>query len=429
MSSGAAGVRPQPRVCSLLPSATEMLCFIGGAHLLVGRSHEDNYPECITHLPVLTGQTTTFTTAAAVNQQVSQSLASGQSLYTLDIERLRALQPDVILTQDICNVCAIDLPTVEKAALQMDPQPRVVSLNPLCLEDVLRNLIQLGDAVGLQAEAEQALARLQSRAAAVDRLVEEASAGKGTGTGSASRPNTAFIEWSDPLYVGGHWTPQLIQRAGGHHPLNSPHGHKDSAEQCQGHSNNGAGKSFPIPSEKLVQSDPDFVVICCCGLKLPETRREASRLQAQPWWKDLRAVKAGKVALVDGDAMFNRPGPRLIDALEWLAATFHGLADLVPRDFPVEWLPPNSWTSLEGAPSEAAEAAARARIEEVHRTAVRKKELTYEDPETGYTVFTQLQGIQRGYCCGSGCRHCPYNHMNVPPERKPFVKPPITCDM
>ena len=138
------------RVISVLPSATEMLCHIGGGHLLVGRSHEDNYPECITHLPVVTGQLTEFTTAVDVDRQVSSALSSGQSLYTIDEPLLISLQPDVILTQDICAVCAIDLQTVERLAARMSPRPRVVSLNPLGLDDVLDNLLQVGEAVGMQ---------------------------------------------------------------------------------------------------------------------------------------------------------------------------------------------------------------------------------------------------------------------------------------
>lgn len=151
------------RVVSVLPSATEMLCLIGGEHLLVGRSHEDNFPQSITHLPVVTGQRTTFTTPAEVDSQVSAALAQGQSLYTLDAPLIAELCPDVILTQDICKVCAIDLQTVERLAARMSPSPKIVSLNPNSLEDVLENLLQLGDAVGLEAEARVTKASLQAR--------------------------------------------------------------------------------------------------------------------------------------------------------------------------------------------------------------------------------------------------------------------------
>jgi len=393
------------RVASVLPSATEMLCFMGGGHLLVGRSHEDNYPAEITHLPVLTGQRTAFTTAADVDRQVSSALSAGQSLYTLDVPQLKSLRPDVVLTQDICAVCAIDLPTVERVAAELEPRPDVVSLNPLNLEDVLTNLTQLGAAVGMAAEASAALSGLRQRIAAVDERVAAWRARPGAG----GAPSVAFVEWPDPIYVGGHWTPELIARAGGRHPLNPSRG----AE--------GAGKSFPVPSENLLESDPDLVVLCPCGLGLEATRQEAAKLQRAPWWQSLRAVREGRVALVDGDAMFNRPGPRLVDALEWLASELLGEAALAPPAFPVEWL-----ASGASAPPVAAKRTRELEdIEELHRCAVERGEISYTDPATGYTVFTQLFMIERGWCCGSGCRHCPYGHQNVEPGRKPQLRPPI----
>ena len=204
------------RVVSVLPSATEMLCFIGGGHLLVGRSHEDNYPASITHLPVVTGQLTEFTTAKDVDTQVSSALSSGQSLYTIDEQLLTTLQPDVILTQDICAVCAIDLQTVQRLASRMSPQPRVVSLNPLGLDDVLDNLLQVGEAVGMQREAQAARAGLEARlrradvqvaasqAAAAAAVAEPATAAA-EGVAASNRQCVAFIEWPDPIYVAAAW--------------------------------------------------------------------------------------------------------------------------------------------------------------------------------------------------------------------------------
>ena len=182
---------PRPRVCSVLPSATEILCLIGGGPLLVGRSHEDNFPDSITHLPVLTGQKTTFTTAKDVDAQVSKALSSGQSLYTLDTELLATLKPDVILTQDICSVCAIDLPTVERVAAKLSPAPSVLSLNPEDLTGVLQNVLQVGHAVGMEEAASAAHAALLKRIARVDAAVADAA--------NRRRPNVAFIEWSDPI--------------------------------------------------------------------------------------------------------------------------------------------------------------------------------------------------------------------------------------
>ena len=252
------------RVVSVLPSATEMLCFIGGGHLLVGRSHEDNYPESITHLPVVTGQLTEFTTAVDVDRQVSSALSTGQSLYTIDEQLLTTLQPDVILTQDICAVCAIDLQTVQRLAARMSPQPRVVLLNPLGLDDVLDNLLQVGEAVGMEREAQAAREGLEARLRRADELVA-ASQAAAAATAVAkpteeARPCVAFIEWPEPLYVGGHWTPQLIERAGGTHPLNPARPE-------------GAAKSFAVTAEAMIATVPRLAILAPCGLNLQQTRR------------------------------------------------------------------------------------------------------------------------------------------------------------
>jgi iron complex transport system substrate-binding protein len=396
------------RVASVLPSATEMVCYIGGRDLMVGRSHEDNFPASVTSLPILTGQTTSFTTAAEVDKVVSESIGKGESLYTLNVDELVRLKPDVILTQDICSVCAIDLQTVERVAASMVPAPRVVSLNPLNLDDVLNNLLEVGDAIGMPNEARTARAALIDRIAAVDRRVEARRR-----EGAHSAPKVAFIEWSDPLYVGGHWTPQLIERAGGVHPLNAGGQH-------------GAGKSFPVPSEAVVNMEPDLVIVAPCGLDLAMTRREAAALAQQGWWRSLKAVREGRVALVDGDAMFNRPGPRLVDALEWLYSAIHADDGAAPAGFPAEWLPPLADVTPPAQPGPA-QAQTLADIEEAHRCAVQEGKLQYIDPETGYKVFTQLASSKRGRCCGSGCRQCVYDHANVKPERKAQLQPPITC--
>ena len=247
----------QPRVVSVLPSATEILCLFGGGHLLVGRSHEDNYPKSITHLPVLTGQKTTFTTAKDVDAQVSAALRDGQSLYTLDVDLLKSLAPlDVILTQDLCQVCAIDLVTVERVAKDLGPPaPAVVSLNPENLEGVLESVLAVGAAVGMPDEAAAAHAALLGRIAKVDEAVAQAEAQR------RPKRRVAFIEWSDPIYVGGHWTPQLIQRAGGLHELNE-------ATEAKG---GGAGKSFAVPPEAVVAAAPELVILCPCGLNLEMT--------------------------------------------------------------------------------------------------------------------------------------------------------------
>lgn len=314
------------RVVSLLPSATEAICAIeGGSSLLVGRSHECNWPHNITHLPILTGQRTSeeWTSAKAIDTQVSQMLKNNESLYTINESVLEDLKPDLILTQDICAVCAIDLPTVRRVAARMNPSPPVISLDPQGLDDVIEDIRVVGEALGMKEEANESAAKLRAR---IDKVVNEAALE--TNNHTQPRANVAFIEWPDPIYVGGHWTPQMIHLAGGAHPLNpSPDGGQ------------GAGKSFPVSKEAFIESDPDIIVISPCGLKLPESQREAALLQEQEWSSNLRAFKEGNVWIVDGDAMFNRPGPRLVDALEWLFSIINDRPNSALDSFPSVRLP------------------------------------------------------------------------------------------
>lgn len=310
------------RVVSLLPSATELLCAIGGDELLVGRSHECDFPPQITDRPILTGQRTgpngrqpaDTLTSAAIDAQVRAVLQSDerdadQSLYTLDVDRLRELQPDVILTQDLCEVCSIDLNTVRRVAASLRPVPVIVSLNPATLEDIFDDLLRVGEAVGRDEAARHVMVALRERHWAAREYVNAYIAG----------PEVAFLEWMDPLFAGGHWTPQLIEFAGGRHSLNPP-----------------GAKSRQIAPEELLETMPERLIVCPCGYSLNQIQCEMPTLEAQRWWKLLPAVRDQQVALVDGNQMFNRPGPRLIDALEWLVGWLNDRPELIPAGFPAQ---------------------------------------------------------------------------------------------
>jgi ABC-type Fe3+-hydroxamate transport system substrate-binding protein len=313
------------RVVSLLPSATETLSFVGGSRFLVGRSHECDFPPSVQDRPILTSQATEFTSAAAVDRAVSAALAEGKSLYTLDEALLRRLAPDVVLTQDLCEVCSIDLRTVERICRTMDPAPEVVSLNPQSLAGVFDDILTVGRAVGLEHEATAAVVGLRER---LHRAQDHVNA-------YLDGPRVVFLEWTEPLFIGGHWTPQLIERAGATHPLNASVALAGSgAGGGPGGDHRAAGKSIRVPAEAVSAVRPEAVIICPCGLDLETTRREARRLLDQAWFRDLPAVRANRVAIVDGNQMFNRPGPRLVDAFEWLVGWLHDLPHLIPDDFP-----------------------------------------------------------------------------------------------
>jgi len=320
------------RVVSLLPSATELLCALGGRGLLVGRSHECDFPPGLDVLPALTAQRTRYqpasaTAAADLDAQVRAARSGGASLYELDAPGLAALTPDVILTQDLCDVCSIDLERVRRVAAALDPRPEIVSLNPETVEDVLDDLLRVGRAVGLGREASRAAVALSDRLLRAQEHVNAYEEG----------PVVGFMEWTDPIFIAGHWTVQLIERAGGRHPLNETVAGEEagSAAGLQ-QSQRRAGRSIAVSPEVFAATRPEWLVIAPCGLDLDQTRAEAARLHEKTWFRELPAVRAGRVALVDGSQMFNRPGPRLVDAFEWLVGWVQNRPELVPSGFPWE---------------------------------------------------------------------------------------------
>ncbi|KAI9337376.1 hypothetical protein DFJ73DRAFT_962351 [Zopfochytrium polystomum] len=299
-------------VVSLLPSATEIICIIGGRPILVGRNHEDDYPENVTNLPILTGAKTTFTTSADVDVQVSTALAKGESLYTLDAELLNTLKPTVILTQDLCDVCAIDLPTVERIAAKMKPRPKVVTLNPMDLYEVLDNITEVAEAVGLEREAALVRQGLDERVRkAIARGEEKLHRNGGV------RPRVLFVEWTTPVYPGGHWTPQLVHLAGATHIIAPAQPDPKDPTRIL-----GAGPSARVPDTSVIPAAaPTHVIVGPCGLDLEASRRETDILyndkEVGGWFRQVVAQGA-KVSVIDGNKMFNRPGPRLVECLEWL---------------------------------------------------------------------------------------------------------------
>ncbi len=302
------------RVVSLLPSATELLCAVGGRDLLVGRSHECDFPGGLGAVPTLTAQRIHGSTSAQIDEEVRTALASGQSLYTIDTERLRALRPDVILTQDLCSVCSIDLEAVRSVAATMHPKPTIVSLNPATLWDVLDDVLTVGAAVGRDSEAAACMVRLRDGYWSAVDFVNPYVPG----------PATLFLEWMDPPFVGGHWTPALVNAAGARHVLNEP-----------------GQKSHAATPADLLEAAPERIVICPCGFGLDRIERELGALTGQRWWPLLPAVMSGDpdaIVLVDGNQMFNRPGPRLVDAFRWLVGWLNDRPELIPPAFPVRRL-------------------------------------------------------------------------------------------
>lgn len=287
----------QPRIVSLLPSATEICCALGLREQLVGVSHECDFPANVVGLPVLTSATIDSSApSTAIDTQVRSLVQQGLSMYSVNESELARLKPDIIVTQDTCEVCAVALSEVEQAVCRiLGARVQVVSLAPLGLDDVFANVHQVAHATGREHEATRLVDTLQQR---LQRLREV--------TTALPKRRVLHLEWTEPPMVGGHWTPQLLRDAGGIPVL----AHERAPTRTQAW-------------QAIAESDPDVVLVAPCGFDLKRTRKEMRSLAAHPIFAQLRAVRQGEVWLVDGNAFFNRPGPRLVDSAEIAAAALH----------------------------------------------------------------------------------------------------------
>ena len=286
------------RVISLIASATEILHALDGGHLQVARSHECDYPESVLNLPQLTRAKfkVAGATSAEIDRSVRTLVAQGMSVYEVDGEAMRALAPDVILTQDQCEVCAVSLADVERAVCSWtDRNVNLVSLRPHSLEDVAKDIVAVSRAIGRPTSGQALVRSMHDRFAAVRAAVAD-----------LRRPRIAFIEWIDPPMSGGHWMPELIDIAGGENLLGE------------------AGKPSPwINWTDVCAVDPDVLLVAPCGYDIATSLAELDRIADVPHWAQLRAVRAGAAFVADGNAFFNRPGPRLVESCEILAEILH----------------------------------------------------------------------------------------------------------
>jgi iron complex transport system substrate-binding protein len=284
------------RIVSLLPSATETLFAIGAGGDLVGVTHECDYPAEALRLPHLTSSALGLAdSSAAIDRHVRRALHAGSSLYSLDAELLEQLKPDLIVTQELCEVCAVSYALVDRAARRLTSDPRVVSLEPSSLEDVYANIMTLGELTGVQPKAREVVDALRRREAAVREF-----------TRATPAPRVLVLEWTDPPMGAGHWTPELVEAAGGEPILANP-----------------GANSRRLSWDEITGADPDAIIVAPCGYGLPKTREALAELRARPEWMALRAVREGRVHPVDGNAYVNRPGPRLVDTIEIFASLLH----------------------------------------------------------------------------------------------------------
>jgi iron complex transport system substrate-binding protein len=290
-----------PRIVSLIASATEIVCALGLENDLVGRSHECDYPESVTRLPICTAPKFNVEGSSyEIDQRVKALLQEGLSVYRVDAARLRELRPDVILTQTQCEVCAVSLRDVEEAVCDwLDSRPRVVSLAPNALADIWADIHRVADALHVPERGAELIGRLQQRMAAVCEQAQTL----------PERPTVACVEWIEPLMAAGNWMPELVAMAGGVNLFGT------------------AGAHAPwLTWQELCAKDPDVIVVLPCGWNIERSRREMPVLAQKPEWLQLRAVRHGRVYLTDGNQFFNRPGPRLVESLQILAEILHSAA-------------------------------------------------------------------------------------------------------
>jgi iron complex transport system substrate-binding protein len=281
------------RIASLLPSATEIVCTLGARAELVGRSHECDFPPDVEAAVVLTSaRVGPLPSSRAIDRAVREVLRDALSIYQIDVEGLRRVRPDVIVTQDLCEVCAVSLDDVRSAVARLARQDvTIVNLHPTRLDDIWADIGRVAEAIGRERQAAEAIADLRSRVAEIAR---RSSALRG-------RPRVLTLEWIDPVLIGGMWMPELVTLAGGEPMVTRTGDHAPTLDR-----------------DRLASLQPDVVLVKPCGFSLERTLAElpALREAIPPAWR-------ARVYLADGNAYFNRPGPRIVESLEILAACVH----------------------------------------------------------------------------------------------------------
>ena len=288
------------RIVSLLPSATEIICEVGLSEYLVGVSHECDHPAFVKKLPVVTESLIPKNASSKeIDSEVRQQLSNEKALYHLKMNVLKELNPDFIITQSLCEVCAVAEDEVLDAVCNLSNKARIVNLEPMTLQDVFDTLLLVGEETNFKKQSNDAVNALKKRVDTVINKTEKFIA-------KESRPNLVFLEWLDPTFNAGHWTPELIEYAGATSLLSNKH-----------------KPSTTLDWNSVVEVDPEVIFIACCGYDLQRTLQDMPILSNKKEWKTLKSVKQNKVYLTDGNAYFSRPGPRLVDGLEIMANALH----------------------------------------------------------------------------------------------------------
>jgi iron complex transport system substrate-binding protein len=285
------------RIVSLLPSATEVLFALGLDREIVGVSHECDFPtQARTKPVVIHSRMPHDASPAEIDALVREYVHRGESLYAVDAEMLEKLAPDLIVTQDLCHVCAASPDDLATALTRFDRRPEVLCLNPQELGDVWRDILWVGEDACRGPQAEALLKQIGARLGALEQQLPQ----------SADRPRVAFLEWLQPFYVGGHWVPEMIHVAGGADVLGKVR-----------------TPSFRVHLQDIVEAEPEILLIAPCGYNVQQASDEYRSMDFPEQWKAMPAVRNGRVYALEANGYFSRPGPRLITGIEALAKLFH----------------------------------------------------------------------------------------------------------
>ena len=285
------------RIVTLLPSATEIVCGLGLRERLVGVTHECDYPTNVHNLPRVTRSAIDINASSQdIDAAVREHLQTNKALYTIDVPLLASLRPDLLVTQALCDVCAVSESDVLEALSELPGEPELINLEPMTLAEVFETIILVGSAAGCSEIAKIYVRSLSGRVDEVRQAAAEI----------RQKPRVGFLEWVDPLFNGGHWTPELIEYAGG--------------IDCFG---NKHQPSRRIDHATISDADPDVLILALCGFDETRARQELEVFKQQLDFRALRAAKSDRVYVLDGNSYFSRPGPRLVDALELLFKLLH----------------------------------------------------------------------------------------------------------
>jgi iron complex transport system substrate-binding protein len=358
------------RIVSFLPSATEMVSALGLTDSLVGITHECDYPPEIKSKAVVVRNVLPIESMnqSEIDRAVAERIQAGQSLYAIDEELLRELAPDLILTQDLCQVCAPSGNEVSQVLKSLPKKPQILWMTPRSLSEIFENIRDLGAATGRTAEAEKLINDSKARLEKLSELTARV----------ASKPRVLCMEWLNPIYASGHWVPELVKIAGGIDEVGRE-----------------GGDSVRVSWDDVAAWAPEVVVIMPCGFNLPQTMKQiwsvfwkysAERERQSSQFFELPAVRNGRVYAVDASSYFARPGPRVVEGAELLARLIHPeLFQQNAAEFSGSFQPVDV-SLLQGVLNEGAD----------------------YNTEGSAMVFTASYLLRRGYCCNSGCRNCPY---------------------